>query len=1477
MWEINELNSQIDTIQGELSKKNNSPILSSYIDSIQEYINDSKKTEKEKLLRYVKQALEKFKNWEIKNITTLEVQLSNLVDEWIKIDDDYEKIKKMYDSWAYNFLSNELKELLEKWIEDNNLKNFNVKVILFMSNLLKGDLQESKQNIENILNIKNIDNLSPWDVGKKLELILNQNVFDKINIYINNIFWNYSFDDIKIDFIAKIAIYFYESWKKEKSLEFLNYAFKNTQDEKLKQIIWNYLNKISPKNSNKSNKNNSQKEKEIKEIKNKNKQINKIFDNLNKDLSEIENSTKKIETKNYLEKQKEKLVKLWIDVSNINSKEELIKKIQEKLIKNKEKIKKLKSKNKEIKQENFQIKQEQENLDKIKQEKIKEINNKILSEKQKAQKIFKEEEKQFEKENFEIFSPDFHFNQKQIIEKQIKEQKNTKNITTEKFGFLKNEINFHKKNFLITWIDWSYNIATNIKNWYETNLIWKVQEYIWELKNYINESNKKTKIFYFDKITAWIKEYKLKIPSSYNPITNQISFNNKNVKYNIVRWDLWITYLIFNEELKENITVKIWLEKDNIWFSKVLETTWSIWELENLINIKNKEKLNSIKQENISQSEKVQKVINFLKNTSYYNFWDDNKISKNIISWVEKNSFYEKIDWEEKRPLICNLANNLLVAYLKYIWIKSVYIWWLASNWYWEYSWHWWVKYFDEEKNKWIEIDATPSVNPNFPIKKTFENKEIEKIENTILEKKLQKEKIEKEISKKIKKLEEKKSILTKKNKENNNKINNINEINNQLENILTPEKNKNNLEQTLKNTREFKRIFKNFLSNFLTNIQILRQEKEKIENKYFENDSINIQPLTKEKFEENKEFYQNLYSFLKNSIEIILAKLEDENISFWEQYAYIIWLTNLIKNFKKEIYEIEPEINQKIDNLKAKIKQEKVFLNEYQSIWNQSLIRIWNEFFIQKSIFDIETTWLKNNKKWIINNWYDKVASINIIRENNKTFILYLTKEWLKKEELDRCRGGCIFNKNWELININNEEEKITSKLKEKLKKDFYIKEQEYYNDEVWAKIFENPDIKEKKKFIINSYTWSYFEVWLNSKIKLFWNNILEIDEKNNEIKIYNLEDWNYLENWTWNYYNIKNFDSYKIVNNKLIIVSISWWWEEKMQIFWLDSNWKIQQEIKNTFLEDINYDFLNKIELKNFFQNKEIFEKFSKDILENYNISIWETILWEDWKKYKMISIFEGSWIAKSIIINNEEWIIFEIKKEDALDLKLKKVDKELNLFLSKDKQLNTIFRKNWTKVKLWIYTNLKEISFENQGIEYNKKYNEEEYKKYLNNLILNNQINSYTVNKENFSTKKTKTEVKMLKQEIETSLSKSFLRTINKNLQNEKKLGEYQEDKKPLEKITIKFEWKFYELKKEDIEKIIFENYDYNLSERETDFFNKILKEWKILIESNYDYFAKKYWKRNVDSVITNFQNAMSYPLWSKKINIISNKDY
>ena len=146
MSEIKKLNTDIDIIQKELSDKNlklNNKLI--------DYIQKNNGEHKNSLLKKTKSILKQFNEKLTFNEKTLESQLSNLIEWDIKIEEDLSDILELYKNWAYTFLSNELKELLENGLKSHDISKFQIKFILFMSNFNNWNLEEAEKKYWEII------------------------------------------------------------------------------------------------------------------------------------------------------------------------------------------------------------------------------------------------------------------------------------------------------------------------------------------------------------------------------------------------------------------------------------------------------------------------------------------------------------------------------------------------------------------------------------------------------------------------------------------------------------------------------------------------------------------------------------------------------------------------------------------------------------------------------------------------------------------------------------------------------------------------------------------------------------------------------------------------------------------------------------------------------------------------------------------------------------------------------------------------------------------------------------------------------------------------------------------------------------------------------------------------------------------------------------------------------------------------------
>ena len=1472
MANIENINTEIDNIQEELNKKN-SKINNVLIDNIQKYRGMGYE---ESLLKKTKSVLEQFNKKLNFNEKTLEAQLSNLIEWDIKIEENLEEITKIYKSGAYTFLSNELKELLENGLQSNDISKFQIKFILFMSNFNNWNLEEAEKNIEKIFNIKDYKKLTPEILDKNISQLFSEN---KMRILANNIFWKSNSLDFKVDIFYKIWRFFNSKWDLEKSTDFLEFALKKSKNLDTKKDILSDLKIIKEK----LNKKNLKKRYKIKEANNKKREKQELknlkkIDDIFKDLWEIldlnildlniswnelennnldKNNFDILKNNRIFEEQKNMLKKLWFDISKINNQEELLSQIWKIISENNIKLEEIKNKNLKIKENKKEfddkISKIEEIIDSIEKDlerKVKKLDE-ILIKRLKLEKNVFKNKKYFlwtnknsreSSENWTWWRDENIWNDYDIGEN-----------WTNNFGFWeKNELNYEKWNFLIDWLKWNYVIPDKITPWYSLNWSALSKEYIKNLKNYDNESNKDLDVFYYKEIEKWKKIFKIDVPEWYKVVTNQVSFWDEKISYNIVRGKLGITFLLFEEKLEENTGVKIWFEKDSEWSTEKINTTWSRKEVWKNLNSKNKNFLDSL-DKNISILEKVELVKKHILENSYYSaWWIDVKEWKNNIWQVEN---LELKQW--KRPLICNLANNQFVAYLKYIWVEAVYVSGLSHWGYWEYLWHWWIKYFDW--NKRVKDDATPPVDSLSSVKTNYQDKELEKIE------------AEKQKSDKLKKMQKsKKWPLEKKQKKlqenlnkNNLEISRILKKNKELEKLLNWE-NKEDIEVTVENSKDFEEEMNKNVTKLIKNIKILKQESDKLDRT--KNTPVFI--ITKLSSEEESKlnvFNEKLDKYLKYNINKIILKLNNDENNFWIQYANLVWLTSLLNNFKDEIYKIDPNLNKKLEILKSKIKNESLFLDEVEKFWNMSYIKIWDELFTKKGKFELEPVWVEiEREKFLYKNW-KKSYYIQIKGEKNK----YLEKNNLKNKNFkeknitERFSWITYENKEWKIFRLKNWNNKenlnIINGLKAKnllkisnlLKKGYKFDSIENYDDSSnnikkisflikWGYKYLYYDIYENKVYDEDSIEIEWISEWIYWQNKILFFNKKELIIKNSNLKelykLENVDDFKLIEN---NY--IKQEHILVKQNNKIHLFKITDNWFEKIEeLAYLNLKnisftsyiwWKIiyrdnsDEFIYKTYWEKENYwRDNNLLELTAFLWNN-----FNDIFLNNLLEIIKNKITTDDRMRMRMGM---GMRMGRDIDIEN-------VKIKDIIShLNMKKIIewKNWNKYIVL-KDFWFLIKDDWELID--IDNSYYDISIDKNGNIYTQDKNWIKIKKDLSNdnYLLKNF--SYTTSKISFNNWDW--------EKIKYKASYSEVEYV-------------EEFRKLIERKNIVY------FTKEDFEFVIFNMKDYNLNKNLLSTFNIIYNKWKNIVRENYNYFVNVYWKREIDIYLNNFnyKNTMMFEL-------------
>ena len=220
----------------------------------------------------------------------------------------------------------------------------------------------------------------------------------------NNIFWKNNSLDFKIDILYKVWRFFNSKWDFKKSIDFLEFALKKSENSDTKKAISSDLKiikeKLSKKNAKKIDKIN--KEVELQELE-KLEKIDKIFKDLWKILdsnipdlnvswNELgnnildKNNLDTLKNNKIFEEQKEMLKKLWFDISKIKNQEELLSEIWKIISENNQKLEKIKNKNSKIKEEKKGF---DDKIKKIEKE-INIINNNL---EQEIKKFYKKESK----------------------------------------------------------------------------------------------------------------------------------------------------------------------------------------------------------------------------------------------------------------------------------------------------------------------------------------------------------------------------------------------------------------------------------------------------------------------------------------------------------------------------------------------------------------------------------------------------------------------------------------------------------------------------------------------------------------------------------------------------------------------------------------------------------------------------------------------------------------------------------------------------------------------------------------------------------------------------------------------------------------------------------------------------------------------------------------------------------------------------
>ena len=1050
--------------------------------------------------------------------------------------------------------------------------------------------------------------------------------------------------------------------------------------------------------------------------------------------------TDKVKNYKLLEKQKKLLESLWIDVSNIKNNYDLIKSIKLLVEKYETKIWLIEKKNiKEIwikDKNNYQIGKIELLISEIKIELNSSI--KILEEEVVKQKEVEKE--YFTKSDYFLWEGrNYKENKNYWRDENVWSNYSINNVSREKFGFWdKNEIKFSKENFLIEWLEWEYNIPQQIKLGYSNSENSNSEQYIWNLKSVYNKSNEKLEVFYYEELKERTKVQKINIPSWYKTVTNQIHFSGKNISYNIVEWDLWMTYLLFEPELKENVKIKVWLIKNNVWNTTKINTLKDKSKVWNKLDKINRDFLDKIDKK-LLITEKVILIKEYIMSNSYYvAWWIDLKNKKDTVWSVENMDLKYLKNW--KRPLICNLANNQFSAYLNYLWINTAYISWLSHWWYWEYSWHWWIRYFDWYE--WLEADATPSEDSSSDLKKEFSNENIWDIIKQKYEVNL---KINKE-NKSLKILEKQNIKLQNKIDKNNSEINSLQNKVLDLEKILTPERNEN-IGQVLKNSENFEKVMTDFWINFLKNIDKLKQEQNIVDpnNKtswitmLYDARLINKMDIQKLKL-----FNKKLNNFLRNSIEVITSALNNEKIDFWTQYAYLVSLTGLLNNFKGEIFAIDQNLSKKLDVIKNKIKNESLFLDEIKSFPELSYISMWENVLIKKWKFELSVTNL-NNINTVYKNWEEEHIWIYEKWDIEKFYQLW--KDWLKEMEVNYWD---YMWKDWKIIwkeyIINHD--LLPKEIKDYPNNNFtyeksinnrFLKYSFYIPTEHFAKhiLF---DVYNKKIYKDNEFGFEWEFVWYR---KTIWNNMLLFSGKqewellikdNNFNVIETLENvkgytsyWKYLvieRKWKTEKY-LSESMKYVSDKNKILYEVTDNWLKEKETPFLFREN-NINRELITTIKEYLFFqkDFLwNSNEYLNnnniqFFENKDNIKKIlKKHNFERKDIkNIWDIIQWEDWYKYTTIEVND-----KFYFFRNDWKLIYQTMFHNYI---LEKIDEDWNLFFDFWNWWHEILSKFWKEYSYNHGYNMEKVSYYDNldwnKIEYQALYTEEEYIKELNGLL-------------------------------------------------------------------------------------------------------------------------------------------------------------
>ena len=1260
-------------------------------------------------------------------------------------------------------------------LENNdNLDDFRSNFDIFTSNLMAWNILKSEGYIKSIFNIQDLNKLTTLNLNNKLEKIFSDfSFFDKPVLFV---YW----DDLKADILYKIWELFEKKWNNKKALEFFYFASKIVEKEDLKNDILHDIKVI------KSRLKNDIEEKEddtldklfskLKSLQNNITNLQPILESdyeknkfdKNNELSE----KNKLKNSELLENQKQLLKSLWIDISDINNNWDLLKKISVLVKKYEEDIFIIDEKVKEIKKEKNIVYSKIGDIDK-KIVKIKtELKTKVKNLEKKIKEDIKIRKEKFTETNY------FKWDDKNIKEniwiwrnEDIWKNYDVSNWWKEHFGFWEtNEIEYNKLNFFIDWIEKNHTIPEQIKLWYSDSINSNSNKYIWKLNNLYNDTNKEIKVNYYEELSSWTKTHKIAVPSWYKVSTNNINFSNKKVSYNIVIWDMWMTYLLFEPKLEEKTKIKIWLVKDKVRSTKNINILFNKVEIWKSLNTKNKTFLDNINID-LPIFEKVQLVKEHILKTSYYVAWwiELPKFWEGIVEKVENN--YSK-NW--KRPLICNLANNQFSAYLNYLGIKSAYITWPSSWWYSEYMWHWWVKYFDW--NTWIKTDATPSPDSESDLEINFSNSDISKIkkEERKAESKINKENINK------KPLLEENTKLQKDIDKNNNEKSWIQDKILKLENILSPEK-KDNIETTIKNSDTFEKVMKDFWITFLKNLQNLKKEQIALEPQSKSNWKIVMYDwkiLDKDNQIKLKKFNKKLDSFLRNTVSILTSALNNENIDFWTQYSYLILLTSLLNNFRDKIFYIDSNLSKKLDIIKAKIKNESLFLDEIKSFPKLSYIKIWDNLLMKKWKFDFEIINL-NNMKFVFKNWKEEHIWVYEKWDIEKYYFLW--ENWIKEIKVNYWY---YMSKDWRIITEHSNNNfikrglKVEDSINNKFIKFWPINKVNKNGNKIWWLInyiyFDTFNIE----FHFDSNQWEFKNfkesVWDNNL--LFFDNFkrelvikdnnLNIVETFNDVNEY-MVDWDYLiirKNWKVKEYFSENMKYVSDRNTQLYKVTKKWI-EKKETAFLFGEELSLElfMTIKEYLFFEKDFIWNSNIHLKDkriqFVKNM----KNIRNIFKPYNIrpqdtiNIWDIIEWEDWFKYIKIT-------ANNIFytFRNDWKMIFKRINDD--NYSLQKVDKNWNVFIHTSPLWNEIIWNDWKNYRHNFDYNIKKVSFYDNldwnKIEYQANYTEIEYIKEFSNLLKRKSIEIFDENDIDFVINR------MSDFKLDSDLQKIYEEVLSKN---------------------------------------------------------------------------------------------------------------